>query len=151
MLISKTNYTILNYSYYPYRHICISIGLYIFLITNLLLLLLAIRMPAINPANTMQQSMGSQQGIMSTSIQSPQQGNQQSGSQQPIQAGIDPGNLPIIPNPPIQGQNKDRKIIWSGNVDKLLNKHTVLDIHVNRVLNYRLCLELQHKWFLYHY
>ncbi|CAC5362713.1 MED25 [Mytilus coruscus] len=74
----------------------------------------AVRMPAINPAITMQQNIGSSQGIMSTSIQSPQQGNQQSGSQQPIQPGIDPGNLPIIPNPPIQGQNKDRKIIWSG-------------------------------------
>ena len=69
--------------------------------------------PAVNPASTMQQSIGSTGGIMTTSTGMP---SSQPGVPQAIPAGIDTavGNLPIIPNPPIQGQNKDRKIIWSG-------------------------------------
>ena len=69
--------------------------------------------PAINPAGTMQQSTGSTGGIMSTSTGMT---SSQPGVPQAIPPGIDTavGNLPIIPNPPIQGQNKDRKIIWSG-------------------------------------
>ena len=70
-------------------------------------------MPSMNPVSTMQQpqSMGNNGGIMTTSIQS----STQQGSQQNIPTGIDTGgNLPNIPNPALQGQNKDRKIIWSG-------------------------------------
>lgn len=76
----------------------------------------------------MHKNMEFLQEIMSTSIFSSQPGNQQYGSQQPFQPEIDLGNLHVIQNPSVHGQNENRKIIWTGNEDKFICTLLVKDI-----------------------